>query len=222
MLNIDCMEYMKTVPDKYFDLAIVDPPYFVGVANRNFYGSDISTTGVKRLCSQSNKWDSGIPDFKYFKELIRVSCDQIVWGCNYYPFDGMGVGRIVWDKKNDDSTFSNCELASITLIDSVKIFRFMWNGMLQENMKNKEDRFHPTQKPVALYKWLLKNYAKPEMKILDTHGGSFSSAIACYDFGTVEYVGCELDKDYFDAAVKRYNYHISQTNMFERTTEAVV
>jgi len=210
--NLDCMEAMKQIPDKYFELAIVDPPYFKGVANENFYGKSVTKKGVKRLSSKSDVWDSNIPNQEYYNELVRVSKNQIIWGCNYYEFT-QPVGRIVWDKVNDDSTFSNCELASISLIDSVKIFRYMWNGMLQQNMKNKEFRIHPTQKPVALYKWLLTNYAKQGDKILDTHVGSASSLIACYDLG-FDYMGFELDKDYFDMATKRLEEHKQQLNLF--------
>ena len=199
--NEDCMVGMARYPDKYFDLAIVDPPYFKGVANEGFYGAKKSGSGVARLRSKSEHWDSGIPDQKYYDELVRVSKHQIVWGCNYYGFL-QSVGRIVWDKKNDDSTFSNCELASTDIITSVKIFRYMWNGMLQEPKNRKEIRIHPTQKPVALYKWLLSNYAKQGDKILDTHVGSASSLIACHDMG-FDAVGFELDADYYKASKQR-------------------
>ena len=211
--NMDCMEGMKQIPDKYFDLAIVDPPYFKGVANESFYGAKVSSSGVERLRSSSEHWDKGIPDQYYYDELVRVSKNQIIWGCNYYPFN-QPPGRIVWDKKNDSSTFSNCELASISLIDSVKVFRYMWNGMLQEDMKNKEVRIHPTQKPVALYHWLLKNYAKEGDKILDTHVGSASSLIACHDL-KFEYLGFELDEDYYNTASERIKKHIAQVDIFD-------
>ena len=211
--NMDCMEGMKQIPDKYFDLAIVDPPYFKGVADEKFYGAEVSSTGVKRLCSSSKHWDEGIPNQDYYDELVRVSKHQIIWGCNYYTFN-QPSGRIVWDKKNDSSTFSNCELASISLIDSVKIFRYMWNGMLQEDMKNKEIRIHPTQKPVALYHWLLNNYAKEGDKILDTHVGSASSLIACHDL-KFDYLGFELDEDYYSTATERIKNHIAQVDIFD-------
>jgi len=211
--NMDCMEGMKQFPDNYFDLAIVDPPYFKGVANKNFYGADISKTGVKRLSSSSNKWDINIPDINYYIELKRISKHQIIWGCNYYDFH-QPCGRIIWDKKNDTSTFSNCEIASTDLINSVKIFRYKWNGMLQENMRNKEVRIHPTQKPIALYTWLLNNYAKQGDKILDTHVGSASSLIACHKSG-FDYVGFELDREYFDMATKRLNEEKAQSNLFD-------
>ncbi len=209
---MDCMEGMAQFPDKYFELAIVDPPYFKGVAETNFYGSALSSSGVKRLCSKSDKWDNGIPTESYYSELNRVSKNQIIWGCNYYKFI-QPVGRIVWDKRNDTSTFSNCELASISLIDSVKIFRYEWNGMLQENMKNKEQRFHPTQKPVALYEWLLTNYAKKGDKILDTHVGSASSLIACHNLG-FEYIGFEIDADYHRMATERLEAVKAQERWF--------
>ena len=211
--NLDCMLGMAQFPDKYFDLAIVDPPYFKGVANEGFYGAKVSKSGVRRLRSKSINWDGGIPSANYYEELIRVSRDQIIWGCNYYEFL-QPPGRIVWDKKNDASTFSNCELASISLINSVKIYRYEWNGMLQENMKNKERRIHPTQKPIALYKWLLSNYAKPGDKILDTHVGSASSLIACHQMG-FEYWGFELDTDYFNAATDRLNKVKAQVTLDE-------
>jgi site-specific DNA-methyltransferase (adenine-specific) len=201
--NMDCMEGMAQFPDKFFELAIVDPPYFKGVANEGFYGAKVSKSGVSRLRSKSTHWDGNIPSENYYKELVRVSKEQIIWGINYYDFKAP-PGRIVWDKENDSSTFSNCEIASNSLITSVKVYRYMWNGMLQGDMKNKESRIHPTQKPVALYKWLLQNYAKPGDKILDTHVGSASSLIACHNMG-FEYWGFELDEDYYKAANERLN-----------------
>ena len=217
MLNIGCLEYMATVPDKYFDLAIVDPPYGIGFAGfEKHYGGGkaVAMTTIHKPFSGN---DLNPMDESYFIELARVSVNQIIWGANHFisKFPHDSPCWIVWNKKNGQNPFADCELAWTSFDSAVRMFEFRWQGMLQEDMSNKECRIHPTQKPVALYKWLLKNYAKPEMKILDTHGGSFSSALACYDFGTVEYVGCELDKDYFDAAVKRYNYHISQTNLFK-------
>jgi site-specific DNA-methyltransferase (adenine-specific) len=207
----DCLEAMKEMEDNAFDLAIVDPPYFKGVTNGSFYGSDISSTGVKRLSSTSNVWDSNIPNQEYFDELLRVSKNQIVWGVNYYPFFGMPFGRVIWDKKNDSSTFSNCEIASCSLIDSVKVFRQMWNGMIREG--ETEKRIHPTQKPVKLYEWLLMNYAKEGDKILDTHLGSGSHAIACWNLN-FDLTAFELDADYFKATTRRIEKHTRQIQMF--------
>jgi len=209
--NIDCMDYLKTLEDNAFDLAIVDPPYFSQYSKKNYTGADISTTGVKRQTSSIKYW--GIPDKEYFDELLRVSKNQVIWGCNYYAEFIPSVGRIIWDKQNDSSTFSKCELASHSFGLRVDLFRYMWNGMLQGDMKNKEKRIHPTQKPVKLYEWLLMNYAKKGDKILDTHLGSGSIAIACHNLG-FDLVGCELDEDYYNAACKRLKQHQAQLTIF--------
>lgn len=209
--NEDNMELMKCYPDNYFDLAIVDPPYFLDFGKKNYTGNDVSTTGVKRQTSKIKHWQ--LPCEKYFNELLRVSKNQIIWGCNYYAKYIPSVGRIIWDKNNENSTFSKCELASHSFGVIVEKFVYTWNGMIQHDMKNKEIRIHPTQKPVALYKWLLDKYAKPGDKILDTHLGSGSIAIACHDYG-FELTACELDKEYYDKAIKRITNHIGQLKMF--------
>jgi site-specific DNA-methyltransferase (adenine-specific) len=197
---MDCMDLMREFPDKHFDLAIVDPPYFEDYAKKNYTGSNISTSGVARQTKAINHWE--IPDDVYFNELRRVSKNQIIWGCNYYAKHIPDFGRIVWDKQNDSSTFSKAEIASKSHSLGVDMFRFMWNGMLQGDMANKEKRIHPTQKPVALYRWLLANYAKEGMKILDTHLGSGSHAIACH-YAKMHLTACELDPDYYAAACER-------------------
>ena len=207
----DCMEFMKGIPDKFYELAIVDPPYFKEYGKKNYTGSDISTTGIRRQTKEIKFW--GIPDSNYFEELYRISKNQIIWGCNYYAKYIPDVGRIVWDKKNDASTFSKAEIASKSFSLGVDMFRYEWNGMLQGDMKNKETRIHPTQKPVALYKWLLKNYAEPNDKIFDSHVGSGSIRIACHDMG-FDFEGCEIDKDYWQAQEERYNTHIQQSDLF--------
>lgn len=210
LYNMDCAEGMKQFPDKYFELAIVDPPYFSGPERREYYGKEVSPIGVKRLYRPVSKWE--VPGAEYFQELFRVSQNQIIWGCNYYDYR-LGSGRIVWDKCNGNSTFSDCEIAYCSLHDSVRLFRYMWNGMMQGksadegataqgNKKLNEKRIHPTQKPVALYKWLLGKYAKPGDKILDTHTGSASSLVACHDLG-FDFVGFEIDEYYYTAASKR-------------------
>lgn len=171
----DCMDYLPKFPDKYFDLAITDPPYFSGPERRNYYGRRISPIGVKRYYKPSDEWN--VPDEKYFKELFRVSKNQIIWGCNYFDYH-FPPGRIIWDKCNQGSDFSDCEIAACSLHDSVRLFRYMWNGMFQGksisegwiqqgNKSLNEKRIHPTQKPIALYDWLLSKYAKPGDKILD-------------------------------------------------------
>ena len=209
--NEDCMIGMARYPDKYFDLAIVDPPYFSGPERREYYGQRISKTGVFRSYAPSTRrWTP--PGKEYFDELVRVSRHYIIWGCNYfdYPF---AQGRIVWDKCNGTSTFSDAEIAATDLIKTVRLFPYMWNGMFQGrsiydgrtqqgNKTLNEARIHPTQKPIALYEWLLTKYAKPGWRILDTHVGSGSSLIACRKMN-FEAVGFEIDDQYYLAAVKR-------------------
>lgn len=212
LYNMDCVEGMSDFPDQYFELAIVDPPYFSGPERRGYYGRTISPIGVRRCYSKSDHWN--IPDKTYFDELRRVSQHQIIWGVNYfnYPF---GPGRIVWDKCNGRSSFSDCEIAFCSFHESVRLFRYMWNGMMQGksmrdghimqgNKKLNERRIHPTQKPVILYKWLLTEYAKPGDKILDTHVGSASSLIACEEMG-YDYIGFEIDPEYYRLASSRLN-----------------
>ena len=147
---IDCMEYMKDIPDKFFELAIVDPPYGIKEsAHRN-----ISRTKLAKTKNYKKEiWDMKIPKQEYFQELYRISNNQIIWGINYYSCKNyFSSGRIIWDKDNGENNFSDCELAYQSLTHSIRLYRFKWQGMLQENMKNKEDRIHPTQKPISLYK----------------------------------------------------------------------
>lgn len=205
-INADCMEVMQQYPDKYFDLAVVDPPYFSGPERRCFYGSEISATGVLRKeYPVTDKWN--VPGSEYFAELFRVSKRYIIWGCNYYNFI-FAPGRIIWDKCNGKSSFSDCEIAATNCHDSVRLFRYMWNGMMQGksideghimrgNKALNENRIHPTQKPLDLYRWTYAHYTQPGFKILDTHLGSGTSRRAAYDFD-LDFVGCEISKVYFD------------------------
>lgn len=212
MMQIDCMKYMATLPDGYFELAIVDPPYGIDVSkNGNVGGGKLAK--VKDYGAKD--WDKNSPEQKYFIELQRVSHNQIVWGANYFmdKVNRASPCWIVWDKDNSGN-FADAELAFTSFKTAVRIFKFTWNGMLQGDMKNKEVRMHPTQKPVKLYEWLLTNYAKTGEKILDTHGGSFSSAIACNNLG-FEFHGCELDADYFNEAVKRVTKANNQVSLFD-------
>lgn len=206
----DCMDILRSLPDKSFDLAIVDPPYYSGPERRQFYGKKVSDIGVSRLYAKSEKWH--VPTAAYFDELLRVAKYYIVWGCNYFDYI-FAHGRIVWDKCNGASSFSDCEIAATNLIESVRLFPFMWNGMLQGksiaegrimqgNKALNEKRIHPTQKPVALYAWLLNTFAKEGWTILDTHLGSGSSAIACHELGYTM-LGIELDHNYYEAAEQR-------------------
>jgi site-specific DNA-methyltransferase (adenine-specific) len=202
-INCNCMDLMKEFPNKIIDLAIVDPPFFSGPNKKNYYRGGNSkkyNTAYKDICS----WET--PKQNYFDELLRVSKNQIIWGINYYNINYLGTGRIIWDKKNDipGNSFSDCEIAYCSLFHHVRIFRYLWSGFRQENMKNKEKKIHPTQKPLELYRWILKNYAEEGNIILDTHVGSGSSIIACIEFG-FKYIGCELDNDYYNKAQKRIN-----------------
>lgn len=223
IFNLDCMDLMSRYPDNYWQLAICDPPYFSGPEKKEYYGAKISSCGVKRVEYKplTESWE--VPTQRYYNELCRVSKHQIIWGANYFHFQ-QPAGRIIWDKCNDASSFSNCEIASCSLIKSVRQFRFMWNGMMQgKSVKNghiaqgdkrlNEKKIHPTQKPIALYKWILQKYAKEGDKILDTHSGSGSLRIAAHDL-KFDFTGCELNKDYYNAAEFRYKEHIKQLTLF--------
>jgi len=211
--NIDCMELMASKPDNYYDLAIVDPIY----GDEKIQGGYTSGKGggvTKQKKYNQSIWNVKKTDSKYFKELFRVSQNQIIWGGNYFVDNlNPSMGWIFWNKLNGDVSFSDGELAYTSFDKALKVFNYRWSGMLQQNMKNKQTRIHPTEKPIALYRWLLQNYAKPGQLILDTHGGSMSSAIAC-DMEGFDLDICELDKEYFDEAVKRFNTYKMQQKLF--------
>ena len=215
LYNCDCMEYMRGLEDKAFDLAIVDPPY--GIDAAELFGGDVRKSGngcAMKSAFAKKQWDGKIPDGSYFSELRRVSNHQIVWGANYMTsFLPPSMGWVVWDKDNGTTKFSDCELAYSSFDIALRKFKYTWNGMLQGDMKNKESRIHPTQNPVKLYEWLLTNYAKSGQTILDTHLGSGSSAIAANNLG-FEFVGCELDADYFSAACQRIENAQRQVDLF--------
>ena len=182
----DCMDVMADIPDKYFELAIVDPPYGIGV------------TKNKRLVNNSfNKWDEKIPDGTYFEELFRISQNQIIWGGNYF-IEHLKNTRcfISWDKLNHHDNYADCELAWTSFNENARVLKYMWDGNRYgfigeiKGVGKKTIRIHPTQKPIDIYRWLLQNYAKPNDKIIDTHSGSGSCAIACHiekhDFLAIE------------------------------------
>lgn len=201
LYNMDCMDLMKEYPDKYFELAIVDPPYGIGEDG----GKD--RRGKSR--HEKKNWDNEPPHINYFQELNRVSKNMIIWGGNYFTrYLPPSMGWICWDKKLDNSDFSDFELAFTTFDRAAKIFRYSKNGGSRTHAAL-ADIINPCQKPVKLYKWLLENYAKPGDKILDTHLGSMSIAIACHYMG-YDLTGCELDKDYFDAGIKRVEEETKQ------------
>jgi site-specific DNA-methyltransferase (adenine-specific) len=191
VFNEDCMEVMARYPDKYFDLAVVDPPYGIGISSNSF-----------RQKHKKQDWDNVIPSEEYFNELKRVSKNQIIWGGNYFDLPP-SQGFIIWDKKQpEDFSSSMCEMAWISFKKPAKIFR-------KHVVTAEPNKIHPTQKPVALYDWIFKNYASPNDKILDTHLGSGSSRIAAHK-AKLDFVGCELDKEYFDAQEKRFKDFSSQ------------
>jgi site-specific DNA-methyltransferase (adenine-specific) len=202
--NEDNMALMARYPDNYFELAIVDPPYGINMAK------GIEVGKWKRKIHNEKKWDVEIPPKKYFNELFRVSKNQIIWGGNYF-IEHLKNTRcfIFWDKKNGDNFMSDGELAWTSFDSSVR--RFQYNHIQEYNAGI--DRIHPTQKPVALYKWLLDKYAKDGDKILDTHLGSGSIALACHDYG-FELTACELDTEYYEKAVERIKNHVAQQKLF--------
>ena len=208
--NEDNMELMARYPDKYFDLAIVDPPYGIDITkdlikdnskNKSFMSSSKSIIKGKH-------WDKSIPSEEYFKELFRVSKNQIIWGGNYF-LDYLNNTRCfcIWDKMNGTNSMADAEVAWTSFNTSVRIFRMHHFSL------GYDDKIHPTQKPTKLYKWLLDKYAKEGDKILDTHLGSGSIAIACHDY-KFDLTACELDKEYFDKAMQRIYNHMAQQKLF--------
>jgi len=207
LYNCDNMELMAKYPDGYFDLAIVDPPYGIDLANMNMgIGNTPKASKAKNRKWKAKDWDNAIPSDEYFKELFRVSKNQIIWGGNYFNL-GICNKFIIWDKEIPEGlSFSDCEYAWTSFNGANKIFRY-------SAYLNKSEKFHPTQKPPQLYKWLLDKYAKPNDKILDTHLGSGSIAIACHDYG-FELVGAELDEEYYKKGIERIKNHVNQLKMF--------
>ncbi len=218
LLHIDCMEYMKGLPDKAFDLAVVDPPYGIGAGKQSFQ------SGTRKSYDHTDKdWDASTPTDEYWKELFRVSKNQIVWGANYYANKlPISRGWVYWHKMVLTDNYSQGELAWTSFDCVMKFFKYKYQGnylgyessITTQTSTPSEKRIHPTQKPIALYDFLLKEFAKPNDKILDTHLGSGSSAIAAHNMG-FDFVGCELDKDYYDAAVKRFNNAKMQQSLFK-------
>lgn len=212
--NMDCMEYMKTLPDNAFDLAVVDPPYGIGESGSKNYSRTHLAKAKDYKPFAGNDLQS--PFKEYFEQLMRVSKNQIIFGANHFiskiPYDS--PSWIVWDKENCMNDFADCELAWTSFQTAVRKFQYRWAGMLQGNMRDKEVRIHPTQKPVALYRWIYKNYAKQGDKILDTHLGSGSSRIAAWDAG-LDFVGTEIDEQYFKMEEERFAKHIAQGRLFD-------
>ena len=199
--NMDCLEYMKTVPDNFYDLCLTDPPYGIGMDGK------VGINGAGRAKEYQNKnWDKSTPSKEIFDEIIRVSKNQIIFGANHFidkiPYSSSCW--LFWDKDNKESFFADGELAWTNFKTAVRVYKFRWHGMLQQDMANKEERHHPTQKPVELFKMILRDYAikNDYTKIFDPFMGSGTTAIACKSLG-LDYVGCELDKDYYEIINKR-------------------
>ena len=214
--NMDCMEGMKEFPDGYFDLAIVDPPYG-GVTQGGYMKNQVSGGVAKnRNNYHLSLWKCDKPDKRYFDELQRVSKNQIIWGGNYFAsLLADSQCWIVWDKeKSEGVTYADFELAYTSFNRASKMFRFAWNGMLQGDMKHKEYKVHPTQKPVKLYEWLLNKFANDGDIILDTHVGSASSLIACRNTNH-KYVGFEIDEEYYRLAKQRLEAEAAQMNIWD-------
>jgi site-specific DNA-methyltransferase (adenine-specific) len=206
--NMDCMEFMKGVPDKYYDLAICDPPYGIGV-NKMTLGN-----GKKKIYRGKSDWDKYAPNADYFDMLKRKSKNMIIWGANHFidniPFNVNSPCWLFWDKGNGDNDFADGELAWTSFNGAMRKITKSWVGA---NAKDEAERIHPTQKPIYVYKYCLDKYASPNDRILDTHGGSMSIAIACHDYG-FELDIMELDKEYFDKGVDRVRNHVAQTKLF--------
>lgn len=237
VFNMDCMEGMKGFPDGFFDLAICDPPYGIGIHKANYIHANNkvarqkngTTLRVKKQVYRSGMWDSEIPTLGYFNELKRVSVNQIIWGWNYFNLDWRG-GIIKWDKMVPDGVgFGRYEYAYCSLLDREITFQYLWSGMLQGksieepsrprgNKRLNEKRIHPTQKPIVLYQWLLQNFAKTGDKILDTHLGSQSSRIASFKLG-YSFTGYELDRFYFESGCKRFAQSIAEPLFDQPKTE---
>jgi site-specific DNA-methyltransferase (adenine-specific) len=214
ILRADNLDYMPSVPDKYFDIGIVDPQYGIKEsAHRNLSRTKLAKTKLYK----KEFWDYDIPPQSYFDELFRITKHQIIFGINYFlskrviPFSS---GRIIWDKVNGNSDFSDCEIAYCSFHHSTRLFSFMWNGMMQGlsmengkiqkgNKSKNQDRIHATEKPYEIYQWIYTKYVKPEYKIIDTNLGSGSHAVEALRFGVSEFVGLEIDQDIFDDAFYR-------------------
>jgi len=230
--NDDCMSIMSFYEDNYFDLAIVDPPYGISICETGYAHSKSRKVKQKNgITIEVKKNNYGLfedvkPEPEYFQELFRVSKNQIIWGGNHLA-ELIGKNSpcwIVWDKVNGSSSFADCELAWTSLGTAVRKFTYMWSGMLQGSSKNgsiaegnkrkHEKRIHATQKPVRLYNWLYQNYAKPGMKVLDTHLGSGSNAIAAHYAKMGEFIGCEIDGNHFKNSIEWIHKDTRQLELF--------
>ena len=217
--NADNLEIMRGFKDKEFDLAIVDPPYGIGIHKMNYTQSTKGGVAKRRDYSSVTDWDSEMPTKEYFDELQRISKNQIVWGGNYFTeILPPTKGWILWDKRTEqkyNNDFADGEMAWTSFDKPLRIYRYLWSGMLQGNMKDKQQRIHPTEKPVELYSWLIHTYANEGDKIFDSYLGSGSIAIAVekanrLDKMNLQFVGIEIDKEYYEKALNRIEQYCRQ------------
>lgn len=212
----DCFEFMRGLPDNCIDLVLTDPPYGIGVdcdmskKSGKQYGKAAAPNGIYK----SSGWDDKIPEQEIFEEIFRISKNQIIWGGNYFVESlNNSPSWLVWDKNNGTTCFADCELAYTSFKSAVRMFKFTWNGMIQHDMKNKETRTHPTQKPVQLFQWCLQNYSKEGDTIFDPFSGSGTTAIACHNLNR-NFICVEKDAEYHAASVKRLEQHQRQGKLF--------
>lgn len=212
--NVDCLEFMKLIPDQYFDLVLTDPPYGINIDTKMYQsnGKKYKNALAHKNVYLNTNWDSAIPTREYFDEMRRISKYQIIFGGNYFiEYLSNSPCWLVWDKQNGNNNFADCEIAWTNFNTAVRKYEFLWNGMLQQDMRHKEHRYHPTQKPITLFKSILLDYSKTNYKIFDPFMGAGTTAIACAQLG-LQWCGCELQAEYVDIAKNRLQY--IQTDMF--------
>lgn len=202
--NMDCLDFMKSLPDKSIDLVLTDPPYGIGICNMTL------GNGINKIYRGSNNWDNEIPPKEIFREIFRISKNQIIWGGNYFvEYLKKSMGWLVWDKGTGENDFADCELAFTSFNKAIRKKFVSWVGA---NAKDTHVRIHPTQKPVKLFEWCLKNYSEEGQIILDCFSGSGTTAIACHNLNR-KFICIEKDKEYFEKSVERYNKHIQQLKL---------
>lgn len=211
IINADCLDILRQLPDKCIDLVLTDPPYGIGESK----GKNKSRSKLAAAKDYGNKeWDNSIPSAELFSEIFRVSKNQIIWGGNYFVECLKNSSCwIVWNKLNGDNDFADCELAYTSFKSAVRKFDYLWAGMLQGNMKDKEIRIHPTQKPQPLFQWCLQNYSKEGDLILDCFSGSGTTAVACHNLKR-RFICIEKDPDYWAASIKRLEAVQAQLLLF--------
>jgi site-specific DNA-methyltransferase (adenine-specific) len=215
IINADCLDILKQLPDKSIDLVLTDPPYGIGASSNIRKGTQYGKSRcVSGLNYEVKNWDNSIPSKEVFDEMIRVSVNQIFWGGNYFIENLTNTSSmLVWDKNNGNNDYADCELAWTSFKSAVRKFKYTWHGMLQENMKHKEKRVHPTQKPLALFEWCLQNYSNENDLVLDCFSGSGTTAVACHNLKR-RFICVEKDVDYYKASCERLERVQEQLELF--------